>query len=112
MTTKKKVPADVVALKAIVREQEAEISELKRKLEAAEKNATNYQSWHGSVGKEKQALESTLEEIHALIDACPGTLPRYTTVPKKNEWDSEKQRENGIMVRLASFMGARGGQRV
>lgn len=107
MATRKKIPADVATIKSLVQKQAISLASLNKELETAKAEAKRYEEYWRNSTKENNEIKTLVEEVHTLIDACPNAIPRWTKVPKRNEWENEKERENSIMVRLASFMGAR-----
>lgn len=108
MSTRKKIPADVAALKSIVQEQSVKIAELEKSLKDRTQSLEYSQSNYNTQAREKDAALAQIEEVHILVDACAGALPRFAVIPAKNSWGEDQKRENSIMLRLASFMGAKG----
>lgn len=106
MTTRKKTPADVVTLKQLVNEQALQIASLTKERDEALKNKEVWYNNHNSEQQRHNALKKEIEEVHTLIDTFPGALPREMTIEPKNNYSFKETKENSLMLRLASFLGA------
>lgn len=104
--TKPKTPADVAALKEIVQEQALKIAALEKEKASLTEQKTNLENARMTYLKETQELKGTLDKIHDLIDACPGAMPRMTT--RKSNWGTSEEKEQDVIVRMASWIGAVG----
>lgn len=108
MTARKKVPADVAVLKQLTGEQAIKIADLEKQLKDKAQTLEYCERQVNDLSRDRETLVLQIDEVHALIDACASALPRFSITPAKNSWSEDTKRENSIMLRLASFMGARG----
>ena len=106
MSVRKKFPADVTVLKQLTQEQAVTIAELEQLLGKEKEESTRQKGYYATAQKGLTEIQTLMEEVHGLIDSIPGVLPRQTVVPAANDWDRDKKRDNSIMLRLASLMGA------
>ena len=100
----KKTPADVLSLRKIVQEQAVEIAELTKRLEGKDAEANNAISSRNAYMESEAKCKLRLDNIHDLMDACPGVIPR--TVEHKTSWGGTETKEQDVLVRLASWLGA------
>lgn len=96
MATKK--PAASTLLKAA----NAEIAKLQEKLAAAEAHAKTESQRKDVYYAAKEKAEAEIEQVHALLDALPGSGPRKTE--GENSWDTKSL---ATMTRLAAYLANR-----
>jgi chromosome segregation ATPase len=104
MATKAKASSDVLSLRKIVQEQAIQIADLTKNLQTKTKECEEKSSAVSAQYKEKEELRVQIEKIHDLIDSCPNTIPRL--VERKTPWGGTETKEQDILVRLASWLGA------
>ena len=80
----------------------ARVVELEKELEAAKKDATNQKASSDSWCRQHNETKAELEQLHSLLDALPGCLPRK--VQAEESWRST---EHAAMTRLASWLAVR-----
>lgn len=96
MATKK--PAITTQLK----NANARIAELEKELEAAKKDAATQKASSDSWYLKNNETEAELNQLHSLLDALPGCLPR-----KSQTEESWRNVEHAAMTRLASWLAVR-----
>lgn len=80
----------------------AEIESLRKKIESLESTLKNECAHKNSYFNDKQKAEAEIEQVHALLDALPGSGPRKTE--GENSWD---QKTLATMTRLAAYLANR-----
>ena len=106
MPVRKKTPADVTVLKQLTQEQAVMIAQLTKERDEAVKGKKDVDGYWTNTRTEVDKMKAEMDEVHGLIDSIPGCLPRQSVVPAANDYDRDKKRDNSIMLRLASLMGA------
>jgi predicted nucleic acid-binding Zn-ribbon protein len=106
MTTKKRptTTPDLAALKQLIQEQAQKIVALEKEAVDLKTSKTNAEDQKQTWYKKFEELQTKLEGLHDLFDAQPGTLPHITK--GKNSWGGECEKEQDIIVRAASWLGA------
>ena len=106
MATKKRTttPPDVAALKSVIQEQAIKIAELEKQAVTQAANQVNLENSQKSQRERADKAENTIAQAHDLMDACPSALPRTTT--RKNSWGGTEDREQDLIVRMGSWLGA------
>lgn len=91
--------AQILSLQAELGESASEINALREEVKAANKALTNEENKYKSASIQRDALQSEINQINALLDILPGPSPRKT------------QHENGYsdvpvtaMTRLAAWL--------
>lgn len=96
MATKK--PAITTQLK----NANARVAELEKELEAAKKDAANQKASSDSWYRKNNETQAELDQLHSLLDALPGCLPR-----KQQGEESWRAIEHAAMTRFASWLAVR-----
>jgi len=104
MSTPKKTPPDVAALKSLIQEQALTIAALQKERDSlkAQKESSDNAMRHHSERADK--AESVINEAHDLMDACPAALPR--TVVRKRSYYADEEVQQNLIVRMGSWLGA------
>ena len=90
------------AVTTLLKQAKARIEELERELATSVKQTANEKSMKEMYSKQKDEAVEELDQLHGLLDALPGCLPRKSDA--ENSWE---RKDYAAMTRLASWLAVR-----